>query len=440
MTTETTTQYSSSKSRPSIFSSETSTFYAWFVVVIGGLFYCYAYFLRVAPSDMMANLLHHFNIDAAMFGNLAAFYYYSYTPMQLPVGFFIDRYGARLILFTACLIATLGVFLFTIADNFYFAAAGRFLVGFGSAFAYISVLKLATIWLPPNRFATVAGGTTAIGMSAAIFSDIYLGEFVEKIGYQHALFSSIGAGVILSIIIFAFVRNRPTLTTSSSRTLPTFKEVMQGFLKMTQSKQMWLIGIVGLLLYMPASVFLDVWGIPYLESSYHLNPMEASQIISMVFVGWIISAPTVGWLSDKIKRRRLPLTIAAFGAAILSTIIFYVPGIATHSLYLLFFMFGLFAGAHPLIFSLSRENNPDALSGTSTAITNFVVMLGGVIFQPFVGWLLVLHWSGAMELGIPIYSVEDYHFALSILTIGLFVAGLLTFAIKETYCSIKESL
>ena len=239
MSTETINVISPNHQKDTFLSVKRSSAFAWFVVTVGGLFYCYAYFLRVSPSDMMANLLHHFNINATMFGNLAAFYYYSYTPMQLPVGVIIDRYGARLILFAACLIATLGVFLFTIANNFYFAAAGRFLVGFGSAFAYISVLKLAAIWLPPNRFATVAGGTTAIGIAAAIFSDLYLGEFVQRIGYQHALLSSIIGGVVLSVIIFLFVRNRPKPKYGIDKSDSiNFETVFSGFWEMMKSKQM----------------------------------------------------------------------------------------------------------------------------------------------------------------------------------------------------------
>src|SRR3954470_19954672 len=77
--------------------------YAWLVCGLGALFYCYEYFLRISPSVMTQDLMRVYHLDAAMLGNLAAFYYYAYTPMQLPVGVLMDRFGPRRLLVFACL-------------------------------------------------------------------------------------------------------------------------------------------------------------------------------------------------------------------------------------------------------------------------------------------------------------------------------------------------
>ena len=140
--------------------------YPWLIVCCGMLFYCYNYFLRVSPSVMQNELTDSFHITATQFGTLAAFYYYAYTPMQIPAGMIYDKFGVRLVLSFACLVAVLGLSIFISADNYLMAGAGRCLIGLGTAFAYIGTLKLASIWLPANRFATVAGLTTAIGMTS----------------------------------------------------------------------------------------------------------------------------------------------------------------------------------------------------------------------------------------------------------------------------------
>src|SRR5665213_3174456 len=79
----------------------------WLICGIGMLFYCYNYFLRVSPSVMQDDLMQNLHITAYQFGNLAAFYYYAYTPMQIPVGMIYDRFGARIVLFIACLVAVI---------------------------------------------------------------------------------------------------------------------------------------------------------------------------------------------------------------------------------------------------------------------------------------------------------------------------------------------
>ena len=75
----------------------------WIVFFVGILYYCFAYLLRVYPSVMMDPLLRQFHITAGQFGNLTAFYYYAYAPMQIPVGMAVDKFGARKSLVSASL-------------------------------------------------------------------------------------------------------------------------------------------------------------------------------------------------------------------------------------------------------------------------------------------------------------------------------------------------
>ncbi len=411
----------------------------WFICVIGMFFYCYNYFLRVSPSAMQADLTQTFHITATQFGTLAAFYYYAYTPMQLPAGMIYDKFGARFVLFLACLTAVLGLGIFISADSLGIASAGRFLIGLGTAFAYIGVLKLASVWLPPTRFATVAGLTTALGMTSGALSQKYLIKIVEAIGYKHALHTALFVGIALSIAILLIVKSRPkqkTVIANEMQTPMTVKQLKSAVAIIFMNPQMWLIGIIGCLLYLPATVFLDLWGIPFLKSVYQLSADQAVNISSITFLGWIIGGPVIGAFSDKIKRRRMPLVVTGSLAAILLSIIFYVPGLKLHQLYVMFFVAGFCCGAHPLCFALGKENNPGAISGTAVAVTNMLIMAGGAIFQPVVGKLLDLHTTSPLGAnGLPVYTAGDYTFALSIIPIGVGLAIFLSMFLKETYCT-----
>ncbi|HSX20567.1 MAG TPA: MFS transporter, partial [Gammaproteobacteria bacterium] len=363
-------------------------FQPWIICSLGMLFYCYNYFLRVSPSVMQHDLMQSLHINATQFGTLAAFYYYAYTPMQVPVGMIYDRFGARLVQFFACLTAIVGLGVFITADSLPMASLGRCLIGFGTAFAYIGVLKLASIWLPPNRFATVAGLTTAFGMISAIIADKYLTPFVLNVGYKSALHAAFYIGIGLSVVILLFMRSKPKnpLAHQQVATTPiSFSQLLNALRIVLTNPQMWLIGIIGCLFYLPASVFLDLWGIPYLKAVHQLSPEQAASAVSWTFIGWIIAGPSIGALSDKIKRRRSPLIVSAFMSTIFLSLIFYMPGLSLYTLYVLFFFVGIFCGAHPLCFALGKENSPNQISGTAVAVTNSLIMLGGMIFQPIVG-------------------------------------------------------
>ncbi len=417
-----------------------TTYYPWIICIVGMLFYCFNYFLRVSPSVIQDNLIQAFHIKACEFGALAACYYWAYTPMQLPAGMIYDKYGARAVLSIACLTAVIGLAIFATADTYFVAAMGRLLIGFGTAFAYIGVLKLASLWLPANRFATVAGFTNAIGMISGALSQKYLTKAVEYYGYQQALNFALIIGVTLSIFIFLIIRSRPKVLLHADfipAPLNT-KQLFAALKVIATNKQMWIIGFIGCLLYLPASVFLDVWGIPYLKSVYQLTAEQAVGITSATFMGWIISGPIIGGLSDKFKRRRLPLVVTGALAAILLCIVFYLPGGVSFGLLpLIFFSIGFCCGSHPLCFALGKENNPLQISGTAVAVTNMLIMAGGAVFQPVVGLLLDLHTTSPLGAnGLPVYAPADYTFALSVVPIGVAIGLVLSFFLKETHCQV----
>ena len=412
----------------------------WFICCIGMLFYCFNYFLRVSPGPMESDLVDHLHITASQFGNLSALYYYAYTPMQIPVGMIYDRFGARLVLFFACMISVLGLAVFISAGAMWAALLGRFLIGFGTAFSYIGVLKIASVWLPPKRFSVVAGLTTAFGKVAAIFSVLFLTTLVQQIGYRGALISTLWVGIGLCVFILLFMRNKPKQSSIVSATKPmTFKQLFAAMVLVLSKPQMWLIGLIGCLFYLPASVFLDAWGIPFLKSVYQLTPTQAAHAISMTFVGWIIASPTIGAISERIERRRLPLMICSCFAALCFGIVFYAPNVSVPALFVLLFFAGIFCGAHPLCFALGKENSPTPILGTAVAITNFLIMLGGVVFQPLVGKMLDWHTEGnSMVNGLHVYSAGDYTYAVSVVPIGLALSIILTFFLKETNCKSYE--
>lgn len=106
-------------------------------------------------------------------------------------------------------------------------------------------------------------------------------------------------------------------------------------------------------------------------------------------------------------------------------------------IFLLMFTIGAACGSHPLCFSLSKENNELRFSGTSTAVTNAMIMAGGG-FQYVVGKLLDMHFSGTIEDGIRVYTEADYTFALSIIPAGFIISIIISLFIKETHCRLKE--
>mgnify|MGYP003530560048 FL=1 len=420
---------------------------AWFICGLGALYYAYEYLLRISPSVMEPSLRSHFNLSATGFGLMSALYYYAYVPMQLPVGVLMDRFGPRRLLTAACLVCVIGTFMFAGTNIFAVAGLGRFLVGMGSAFAYVGVLKLATIWLPEDRLGMVAGSTAALGTVGAMFGDNILGGVVESVGWQSTVNYTAFFGIGLMVVLWFCIHDHKK-DLESGGTINSFKTNMIDLGIILREKQIWINGMYGCLVYLPTTVFAELWGIPYLSHAHGLSLSEAGFANSVLFFGFMLGAPTMGFISDRIKRRKLPMLVGALGAAVMMMLILYVPNLEHHVLFGLMFTLGLLYSAQAIVFAVSRELSPNEAAGTAIAITNMIVMIGAMFLQPLVGrlldWSLFMHQSALnvqathadkME---QLYTVADYQFALSIIPIGIVIAAILICFIKETHAHTKR--
>ena len=70
----------------------------WTVWGLACIFYFYEFLLQVSPGVMASELMHDFAITSHTLGFLSGIYYYSYSPMQLPCGILMDRFGPHKIL------------------------------------------------------------------------------------------------------------------------------------------------------------------------------------------------------------------------------------------------------------------------------------------------------------------------------------------------------
>lgn len=414
----------------------------WFLCGLTALFYCYEYLLRIAPSVMSTELMQYYALNATAFGNLFAVYYYIYTPMQIPVGLMLDRYGSRFLLTLATFICALGTFVFAWSQELWIAQAGRLMVGFGSAFAFVGVLKVASIWLPPSRFGMIAGMTTSLGMVGAMFGDNVIAALVKEIGWQATMYGSALFGLVLTIVMGAYLRNSGSENSPKSASVDTItaRSLILNIFALLKKPQMWLAAAIGGILYTSLSVFAELWGVPYFEQGRGFSPQIAAALISTVFLGWAIGGPIVGFFSDYLKNRRMPLILGSILGAVAISAIIYLDDLSPLAIGVLLFLFGIFSSAQNMAFAIAKESTEPALAGSAIALTNMFVMLVGTILQPLVGFVLDLYWDGHISNGIRHYSNASFQSALLILPMTFILSAGLSLFLKKSYLESAEPM
>lgn len=403
---------------------------AWGIFLIAAIFYAYEYILRILPSLIMPQLAHHFNIVAIQLGHLAACYYYAYTLMQIPVGVLLDKYNPLKVLTLACLICVIGVIGLAYTKQLWIAEASRFLMGFGSAFAFVGTLKIATLCLPPHYFVFSAGLTSTIGLLAATGGNVLLSVSINLHGWQNALMNLILLGVLIAILLIISGRYRIIFFNKGQGHQLLKKVSFTHLLPIIRQPQVWVNSLIGCLLYLPLSIFAELWGIPYLKAVHHLNAVEAANAIAKIFLGWAIGAPLVGLIVSRLPYPRLVLAAGSIltGSGLL--ILLYCKALSLAQIHLLLLMIGLFNSSQVIILEIAHRLNPSQYAGTSIAFTNMIVMLGGALLQPLVGWLLDLQGEHITYQEVNVLSPLVYQHALVIIPLACLLAALLMVFIK----------
>lgn len=398
--------------------------YGW---ATGALFFFYAWILRVAPSVMIDELMRDFAVGAAAVGNLSAFYFYGYAGMQIPVGLLMDRFGPRRLMTVAALGCAAGCLLFALAPTLWVLSLGRFLIGATAAFSLVGAMTVAGQWFAPARFALLSGFAMMLGMAGGVFGQAPLRLLVEGLDWRQASLALAGGGVLLALAAVATVRDR-------SRTSGGLRQVMTGLAQVGRNRQTWLIAIAGLGTTGPLLGFAGLWGVPYLVLTQGVDRTTAAGVTSMVFIGWGVGAPVIGWLSDRIGRRKLPFVLGLMLTAIAMAGLAWAPGLPLWAVSALCFLCGFGGSGQILGFAAVRELNPPAAAGAALGIVNGVVTGAGALYQPLLGWLLDLAWTGELAGGARVYAPAAYSTAFSVLVAGAVLGIACILLMRETRC------
>ncbi len=385
---------------------------AWAAWLLASLFFFYAFAQRVAPSVMVEELMRDFAVGAAILGNLTAFYFYAYASLQIPIGFMLDRLGPRRLMTGGLLLAGIGSLVFTAGESILFAYAGRLLIGAGSAFSWVGALTVALQWFPPRRFAGLAGGTQAFGMAGAVFGQAPIAALVADWGWRGAMMVLAALGLALAAAIWAVARDRPAATHVSVGLGAGLRIVLA-------RRQTWLSGIFGMAMVSPMVAFGGLWAVPYLTQTQGMTRAEAAALTSIMFIGWGIGAPLVGWLSDRLGRRRAPMLASGALTTLLLAALPLVDGAPAWAIAGLMTMQGLCASTMVVGVALARETTPPQVSGTVLGVVNTFVVGSGALLQPLIGALLDLQWDGTMSAGARVYSAAAYYRAFAVLPLIL---------------------
>ena len=323
--------------------------YRWFVMGLLFILYTVANADRANIGFALPYLRKEFAMSNTEAGGIISLFFFAYAFFQVPSGFLVKKFGNRTMftigmLFTSILTGMLGM-----VNSVFALKAFRF--GVGIAEAPVAIASSSTInnWFPPKEKGTATGIFLAGSKFGPLIVPVLCAWIISVWGWREIFIFSMIPGLILAVIWFFLVANRPSeskfvnaaeVEYIADKTVEAQKEEKPKRIY----KLWWVDKIVRAkkveLLSTPSQVFRcwDMWGVAcgyffavglssvfmswlptYLVTVKHFAIMKTAFVASAPFAGTVVGNFFGGWFSDNVlgKRRKPMMMITAISTSIM---------------------------------------------------------------------------------------------------------------------------
>jgi len=125
--------------------------------------------------------------------------------MQIPCGFFFDRFGPRRTVAGMLVLATTGTTIFALAPSWPILLTGRVLMGAGFGAMLIGSIVVISRWFLPDRFSMLSAMVFSIGLLGNLAATTPLASAAKATGWRTAFGGVVVVTALATIAVWPVV-------------------------------------------------------------------------------------------------------------------------------------------------------------------------------------------------------------------------------------------
>lgn len=397
----------------------TSRWRPWLIWSVGVAAYMLAVANRTSLGAVGVDAAERFHADAATLSLFAVVQLAVYGGMQIPIGVFLDRYGARPIITIGMLLMAAGQITMALSPSIGVAILARVLLGAGDAMVFPAVLRLIATWFPAQRGPVMVQLTGVIGQAGQLIALVPLAAMLHATSWTITFGSIAGLGVLFAILVFGVIRNHPpelgadvTVNTETGVVRVVTSAIDTG----VGIRAAWAHPGTRLAFWshfttpFAGTAFVLLWGMPFLTEGQGLSTAQSATLISIYVAFGMFLGPILGGLSRRLPNQRsIALVLPTIGVQLLAwVVVILYPGPAPlWLLYVLAIALACGGPASMIAFDHARTHNPAHRLSTATGLTNAGGFIAALIAVFLIGLTLDLQGAGTPDT----YSLDAFKLA-----------------------------
>ncbi len=371
---------------------------AWFVWSVAAACYFVALFHRSSLAVAADAATERFSTSPATLSVLSALQLAIYLALQIPAGVLADRIGPRRMITAATLALAVGSAVFAVSASLLGGLAGRALIGFGDAFLFTNVLRLAAHWFSADRFGRVAAVTGLVGGIGQLAATAPLSTSLRMLGWVGTFSGAAALTAVLALSAWTMLRDRPNGPAGhAERAEDTagaeLHERVSASLKAVVTRSgTWHSFWVHFVMMGQFVAVTVLWGPPWLIESQGYDSAAASSWVLLCVGGFLAGSWLCGqYVAGRPRRRQRFAFVLSMLVAVTWLVLIGWPGVLPAALLtVLLLIIGVAGGSAMLAFDGVRAANATHRSGLAVGTANMGGFTAAVLIQLAVGGILRL--------------------------------------------------
>lgn len=388
------------------------------IVTTLAIAYVTSHFFRASNVTIGLDLMRDLSIGPEALGGLTGAFFFGFAAMQVPCGFFFDRYGPRRTVVGMLILATIGGIVFTLAPTWPILLTGRVLMGAGFGVMLIGSMVVISRWFPPDRFSTLTAMVLSIGLLGNLVATTPLAWASQAVGWRIVFGAAVLFTALATIAVWILVRDAPSDHPFLGRTPESSRQMLQGLMEVLSNPQLMPILALNFCSYACTFTVQGLWGGPFLREVHGLSPIEAGNVLLVAVIAYQIGMLAFGPLDRLLDTRKW---IAIAGSLVIVSILATLAIVSRPPIWVpigAILGVGFFSASSTMVMTHARGIFPDRLMGRGMATMNAAVMLGVACMQSVSGVVV-----GAFEpLASGARAETAYRALFGVLTAVLIVA------------------